>query len=356
MTKLIIFAPIIDPWFIFVGKACAEMGISCRLITLNEEVSQYDGDGQDCLKWLSLNPSFIVEKFNLNELNSLSGETCFVLIRGNFGARERTLVGNLCKNFSRRVAFLHFAPSSIVWQAKQVSKEILRPYFSLFTEIWTLDANINLLCRILAKNHRYFGVFPHQRCCILHENWSRLAEDIPIGDRRYLFAWSGSANPIRDPLAEKIRKCLNASRESTWFEGITGTHEVIWNYDQPGSIRPRPYDSYISELESAWFTLCLPGFTGITHRMLEAVLRGSIPIMPEELVKFHCLPLIDRINVILVKNGDWIEALEYIERMKYSDRMSMQNQVCKLALSDASLASISAITVQNILGNHFAMT
>ena len=38
MNEIVIFAPVVDPWFIFVGKACDKIGVNFRLITLAPDV------------------------------------------------------------------------------------------------------------------------------------------------------------------------------------------------------------------------------------------------------------------------------------------------------------------------------
>jgi hypothetical protein len=351
MTEIVGFAPVIDPWLIFVGKACAEMGIDFRLITLTPDGNISDGDAQDCWKWLSKNKSFRIEVVNTSELETVCGETCFVLLRGNYQPRERTLIRRLIKNFSRSVALLRFAKQSLRWQAKQIIKEITDPFYCLFTEVWTEDISIGMMCAILNKTHRYYGILPHQRSSLLEECCILLEDDIPLGDRPCLFSYAGTANNYRrDIAASWIKSRLSADSELIHLGPIGGTHRVIWHYDQDGSHRPRPYDIYIKEIESSWFSLCLPGVTGTTNRVLEAILRGSIPVIPAEQARFYCLPFQDRINSIFVLNNDWEEAINIIAAMTYAKRLAMQQAVVELSQSQASLNAISNRLVCNILG------
>jgi len=349
MSEITVFAPIIDPWFVFVGRACAELGVNVRLITLAYEEESCDSDAQDCWKWLGINHQFNIEKVSLSELESVCGEICFIILRGSFGLNQRTLIRQLIKRFSRSIGLLRFADGSLQWQAKQIIKEPIDPFYSLFTEIWTEDVSIHLISISLNKPFRYFGALPHQRCSILADDWNRLEALVPQGERTYLFSCASTANHRRDSFANWVEERLDPITEFIDLGVAAGAHKIIWHYDRPGCQRPRIYDAYINEIESAWFCLCLPGYTGTTNRVLEAVLRGSIPVIAEEVVKFHCLPLLDNTNSIFVKNGNWINAVNYIAVLATEKRLAMQEKVIEMARTQASLGSISKRLVGNIL-------
>jgi hypothetical protein len=350
VNKLTVFAPMIDSWYVFVGKACTIMGIQVRLITLKDEEQKIDSDAQDCLKWLRLEQSLKIEKISSSELESVCGETLFVIIRGNYVSSERALITRLTKRFTRNVALLRFCSTSIRWQAKQLIKEPVQPFYSMFTEIWTEDANINLLSATLVKPHLFFGAYPHQRCSILIDSWVLLENEIMAGERPCLFSYAGSANYRRDVVANWIESRLDSTKKLFKIGSHSKEHKVVWHYDRPGTQRERSYEAYIKEIESAWFCLCLPGYTGTSNRVLEAVLRGSIPVIPEEVVKFHCLPLLDGMNAVFVKNDNWIEAVKFVAELGVDRRLAMQGEVIELANTQASLSSISRRIVCNIIG------
>jgi hypothetical protein len=349
-SEISVFAPILESRFIFLGKACAEMGVSVRLITLAANEFKDDDDAIDCKKWLRLNPFFYVNEVSPHELESFSGEKCFVFLRGNYGRSERELVRRFVKRFSRSIGLLRFASNSLRWQAKQVFKEIKDPYFRLFTEIWTEDLDIRFIRLALNKPHHYFGALPHQRCSVISECWDRLGSEVKMGERRHLFAWAGSANHKREPIANLIEQKLERNDEIINLGPIPRAHRVIWHYDRPGGQRPRPYNAYLEQIESAWFCLCLPGYTGTTNRALEAVLRGAIPVIQQELVKYHCLPLVDRVNSVFVVNGNWEEALVYIASLPKHICLEMQQQVIQTGRSQASLKAMARRLVRNIQG------
>jgi hypothetical protein len=352
MNEIVIFAPVVDPWFIFVGKACDELGVNFRLITLAPDGVDSDGDAQDCWKWLKKNDAILrIEVVNASDLEAVCGDTCFVLLRGNYQQRERILIQRLIRKFTRSVGLLRFGSQSLQWQAKQIIKDAIDPFYSLFTEVWTEDLQIPLMSLLLIKPHRYFGILPHQRYSILDDSWSLLGRKITCGDRPCLFSYAGSSNnQKRDIAASWIEARLSANRDFIHLGPVAGIHKVSWHYDRAGSCRPRPHDSYIKQLESSWFSLCLPGVTGTTNRVLEAVLRGSIPVIPAEQVKFYCLPFRHASNSIFVKNNDWGRAINTIALMTREDRLAMQKAVVKLAYSKGSLNAITNRLVINILG------
>ena len=232
MVKLTVFTPIIDPWFVFVGKACTIMGIQVRLITLKDEEQKIDSDAQDCLKWLRLEQSLKIEKVSSSELEAVCGETLFVILRGSYGSSERALIARLTKRFSRNLGLLRFSRTSIRWQIKQLIKEPTQPFYSLFTEIWTEDVNINLLSSILGKPHLFFGALPHQRCSILINSWALLENVISAGERPCLFSYAGTANYRRDVFANWIESRLNYSEKLFKLGPHSKEHNVVWDITQ----------------------------------------------------------------------------------------------------------------------------
>ena len=349
-NRIVIYGRFLESRLLFMAKSCLLNNENPRLIVQSLQNRLSDFDEQDCIKWLSKYHDIKLETLDDADLSSLSGDVCFVTLRGNFDKKERDHIRSLMRGFPRRIGLLRFANNSKSWQLKQILSEIRKPYYSMFTELWTEDSNLSLLRTFIKKSHRYFGALPHQRCSAGQENWDLLTSDAPLGQRPCLLAWAGSNNTNREQTLDWIETKLSQDKTSIDLNPVSGIHKVIWHNDLIGSCRQRDYADYLHELESAWFCLCLPGHTGTTNRVLEAVLRYAIPVLKQEQVLFHSLPLHDGVNAIFVKNDNWVEAIYRISNFSDADKLSMQHAVKELANSSAQLSTISSRLFKNLLG------
>jgi hypothetical protein len=73
------------------------------------------------------------------------------------------------------------------------------------------------------------------------------------------------------------------------------------------------------------FSLCPPGYERKTHRVIESLLQGAIPILdcPEE----YDIGLRDGHNCIVVRSGRWIEALQRVLQMREGDILGFRRAV-----------------------------
>lgn len=127
-------------------------------------------------------------------------------------------------------------------------------------------------------------------------NWS---VDSP---RRLRLSFVGSRDPKRRGEAlDRVDRCLPSA-------GQRDHHRVLWKVysdDQPGAL---PESEFVGILSDSDFTLAPPGHSLITHRPIEAMLRGSIPILNEREAPIYELGLRDGENCLLVRNNDWASA------------------------------------------------
>jgi hypothetical protein len=73
-----------------------------------------------------------------------------------------------------------------------------------------------------------------------------------------------------------------------------------------------PPTEFVAMLSRSDFTLCPRGYSLVTHRPLEAMLRGSIPVLGAGELDLYGIELADGYNCIAVRDGDWPEAIERI--------------------------------------------
>lgn len=344
-----IYGRCLDPWLLFAAKSCMLNNVMPRLVVDSMDKRMPDSDELDCIKWLRRYPTISLEY--LDNPGTLKGDTCFAVLRGCYGNEDRVQIKTVISGFTRRIGLLRLASDSKAWQLKQICRDLINPYYSEFTEIWSEDASISLLRAFLNKHHRFYGALPHQRCTVAQENWDLLLKDPPLGPRAYLFSWAGTSNFKRESILHWIEERIKDDRLTIDLGPLSGTHKIIWHNDAVGGSRERSYSQYTLELGMAWFCLCLPGYTGITHRLLEAVLCGSIPVIQEEQILYYSLPLVDGVNSIFVKQGRWNDAIHRISKISNHERLCMQSAVVEMAETTASLISLSQRLFNAITGN-----
>jgi hypothetical protein len=107
----------------------------------------------------------------------------------------------------------------------------------------------------------------------------------------------GSRDPTRRGEAlDRAERGLGSARDDG---------RVLWKVysdEQPGAL---PESQFVDILSDSDFTLAPPGHSLITHRPVEAMLRGSIPILNEREAPIYELGLRDGENCLLVRNDDW---------------------------------------------------
>jgi hypothetical protein len=113
-------------------------------------------------------------------------------------------------------------------------------------------------------------------------------------------------------------------------------NQAVWvEYGGPESSGTNALDQnvYLDVLTDMDFCISPPGWGWYTHRTVEALVRGSIPILAEPDV--YNLDLRDGENCIVVRNGDWRGGTRRALDMRESEVVRMRT--CVLALRENSL-------------------
>lgn len=105
-------------------------------------------------------------------------------------------------------------------------------------------------------------------------------------------------------------------------------------------------EPFVAELGRSDFTLCPRGWSLVTHRPVEALLRGSIPVLAREETDLYGFDLSDGVNCIAVPRGRWPEAIARLATFSEEEiaRMRINIQaMCRGALEYSAMsARISA--------------
>jgi hypothetical protein len=117
------------------------------------------------------------------------------------------------------------------------------------------------------------------------------------------------------------------------------TSDILWiEYgDDPGEARGVPAFKYIDYLSDSDFTLYPPGYSPLTHRVIEALVRGSIPVLHEQELELYDIHFQNRVNCVAVKNGDWLTAIKEIQAISQDVVIEMRSNI--LAMKDTYLSN-----------------
>jgi hypothetical protein len=107
--------------------------------------------------------------------------------------------------------------------------------------------------------------------------------------------------------------------------------------------------TFLDVLVRSDFTLCPPGYSLVTHRPMEALLRGSIPVLDEGELDLYDLDLEDGINCITVRGANWPETMKRLAMIKEDALIDMRRHIH--AMFDSCLSyEISARRMRGRLG------
>jgi hypothetical protein len=93
---------------------------------------------------------------------------------------------------------------------------------------------------------------------------------------------------------------------------------------EPGGLTPV---QFVQTLTQSDFTLCPRGYSLVTHRPLEALLRGSIPVLDAGELDLYGVDLVDGRNCIAVGEAGWPAAVERIKALRDDEVAAMRRHV-----------------------------
>jgi glycosyltransferase involved in cell wall biosynthesis len=157
--------------------------------------------------------------------------------------------------------------------------------------------------------------------------------------RSFEFIFLGSREPIeRTQVLSSVKQTLNAIADPVYFLDYSDPSppvfpdrsNVLWiEYGSEGSRRGLKPPEYIDALQQSNFCICPLGWGGNwTHRVIEAIACGSIPILEDE--GRYNIDLAHMENCIVVKNKDWQTAIEQACRLSAEEATAMRLRLKQL--------------------------
>ena len=84
---------------------------------------------------------------------------------------------------------------------------------------------------------------------------------------------------------------------------------------------------FVKVLSDSDFTLCPRGYSRVTHRPIEAMLRGSIPVLSVDELDLYGIALKDGENCVAVRGGRWREAVEGLAHVREAEIVHMRTTI-----------------------------
>jgi hypothetical protein len=191
-------------------------------------------------------------------------------------------------------------------------------------ELRRLGRHASRIDRVLYKDGFYacdmLGIFKSRQAVgfdahsqfIHDENLFRAmhARDWDPRIRRPILAnFLGSQDPeIRKRVLDSVRSFFQPGSGSS--PALASNKSMRWHeYSDAAAIGLGP-EEFVRVLSDSDFTLCPRGYSRVTHRPIEAMLRGSIPVLSADELDLYDIELKSGENCIGVQDGRWREAVE----------------------------------------------
>jgi len=176
--------------------------------------------------------------------------------------------------------------------------------------------------------HSNFLLDPRLREIMFAGDWE------PQQHRRHRLNFIGTPSPdsrarmLQDIEAFLVRRgeCLarapDQSGDILWLNGV----EV-------------PAGQFCQLLTDSDYTLCPPGHVRLTHRVVEALVRGSIPILHADELPLYDLGLESGKNCIAVRPGGWGEALAAALEVGHASTEQMRANILQMREAHLTIAA-----------------
>jgi len=134
--------------------------------------------------------------------------------------------------------------------------------------------------------------------------------------------------PARRRILDSVRAHFASAPAAT--TSVSPGKHMYWHEfsdASPAALGPREFLEVLSDSD---FTLCPLGYSLVTHRPMEALLRGSIPVLSERELDLYDVELRDGVNCIAVADGQWPQAVDRLARFDESQLVEMRTHVRRM--------------------------
>lgn len=311
MTSVCIFAPGLSHELETIGYFFRSSGVGVTFAT------RATGDERSEHPW-SLKR--VVEQNHKVRWVSDEPEKVDLLIAEAFVDPQYIARRNVWISHSRRAAFIF---PHVGMSAKRRVAHLLRswPYsVTVRTAIFFGDrrASLDAWSSTLQKR-TFFSPYLHPQL-FSDESLNRVFSDFSVNEARpYAIGFMGNKNPTERSaiLAECRRAIEGANARSFWIEYGDSEHH--------NALTPEQFVSTLGQMD---FCLCPTGWSRWTHRVVESLCRGAIPILQD--AHLYGLSLQDSVNCIVVKDDDWYGSVKAALSLPIEDLHRLRRNVMEL--------------------------
>jgi hypothetical protein len=175
------------------------------------------------------------------------------------------------------------------------------------------------------------GFDVHSKFLCDQEAFSQIhARDWKINTQRPILAnFLGSQDPDRRlRIVDSVRSFFNQNDDKP--STVSPAREMFWHEFSDTSPAVMGASEYLDVLSQSDFTLCPPGYSLVTHRPLEALLRGSIPILNSNELDLYDMDFQDGVNCIAASPDDWPSTIERLFQFKESAVIEMRRNISSM--------------------------
>lgn len=343
--RVLVVSILLDGWLFFIGRALSRAGYDVTFVTTTDPALG-DPDHRDILKYFLPKP--FCHLVDLKDAAQLAGKKYDFAVVGIYGAtsfeEKRRILDAIGATPLRGIVLRHYN-TELPAMVRLVLKETVHPFIRRAPRVLVEEyGNASWMLRFLAPVSE-LGIVTHQRVT---------CQGMPDGlldrvERDYLFNFLGSYDGPRVFIIDQLEAYLHISTGGAHKINLGGKSvDIVWHADRPGSRRARPLNEYLDTLCNSYFTLCLPGHTVLTHRVLEAIHCGSIPILSAEAMPRYLLPFRHGHNCWLVTNNNWKSALVALSALDRAQILEMQRAVKALAQNEASIPALDKRCLEHL--------
>lgn len=162
----------------------------------------------------------------------------------------------------------------------------------------------------------------------------------PESRRPILANFLGSRDPSpRTQVLDGVRSLFaNGGEDHLRGKGGKAMYWHEYSDAAPTGIEPLEFVSVLSRSD---FTLCPRGYSLVTHRPVEALLRGSIPVLACDELDLYGIRLVHGENCIGVTEGRWAEAVQHLASLDEARLVAMRSAIHAMFGADLDYGSVS---------------
>ncbi len=240
-------------------------------------------------------------------------------------------VGSLARR-ARKIALITAGDRSRSWRSaiklQWLEARKIAPYAAKIDRVLYKDGFYPRDFHGYFKSRRAMGFDVHSQflhdedlCQAIHSrDWH------PGAQRPILANFLGCRDPdTRQRILDCVRPFFSAAIPSSCS---VATSKLMYWHEYPDAapvgLHPREFLNVLSRSD---FTLCPIGYSLVTHRPIEALLRGSIPVISVSELDLYGIEFKDGTNCIAVSGGNWPSAIHRLAKMGESEIVGMRNNI-----------------------------